>query len=275
MEKIPLERTIAGAYRFALEEYPSVFGAVWLPTLVLLAAAAASIHWLWPDPVMFGPPLLGAAILTRAMIVVGVQRKALGLREGPVFAFFSLGGAVWRLIGGVLLGAVAAASMIAALFAAVSGVHLLVKGLDETTGALIDFAAVLAACLWGLYFTLRLNFLVVPGVVAGYGFGLARSWELGAGNVWRSAVVTVAAILVPVAVVAGVTYLIMLAAMPDVLHLDRHSSLRDLAAAVLAQPEAVWPFLLVYAIVMGTFVIGLTNGAIAMAYRYVQSTGPE
>jgi hypothetical protein len=273
MGKIPLEHAIADAYGFAFREYPSVFGVVWLPTLVTLAAAAAVLTWLPPNPVVVGLPLLVAAALTRAMIVVGVQRRALGLKEGPVFAFFSLGGTVWRLIGGVLLGWISAASMIAALVAAVSGVHLLVRGLDTTQAALIDFAAILVSCFWALYFTLRLNFFVVPAVVAEGGFGLARSWELGAGNFWRSVVVFAAAILLPVAVLAAVTCGILLAAMPGVAQLDRHSSLQEAISFALAQPRAVWLFLLVYAIVAGTFVIGLTNGAIAMAYRNV--TGPE
>ncbi len=72
------------------------------------------------------------------------------------------------------------AGAVAAVFWA--GEHF---GLPALYG-LVEFAAVVAGVCWFFYMAVRLMFFLPTVVVAEGGLGLARSWELGAGNFWRN-----------------------------------------------------------------------------------------
>ncbi len=130
--KIPFERTISGAYRFAFANILSIIGIGWFPFL-LFGAVVTGLVMLWlPQLTEFwsvfgkaanGPKIRPGAVPVRAgaghrllycwlscrcswsqaMVHVGLMRKALGLHPGPVFIFFSLGSQVWRLLGSYVL----------------------------------------------------------------------------------------------------------------------------------------------------------------------------
>ncbi|HEY0104581.1 MAG TPA: hypothetical protein VGB91_00755, partial [Rhizomicrobium sp.] len=126
--KIPFERTISSAYRFAFSNLLSVIGIGWFPYLLTAAIVGAALYCLGPQIIVFieaarpehkpDPAqimttlraigalyaiVLPVVLLVSAMVTVGMVRKALGLHPGPVFFFFSLGSQVWRLIGGYIL----------------------------------------------------------------------------------------------------------------------------------------------------------------------------
>src|SRR5215475_1205614 len=100
--KIPFERTIAGAYRFAFTNFFSILGIGWFPYLFLSAVVGGLIYYYGPsivamfhtiqeqkpdpaDGVRFIGMILGAEavilplfLVISAMVTVGVMRKALG-----------------------------------------------------------------------------------------------------------------------------------------------------------------------------------------------------
>jgi hypothetical protein len=236
MAQIPLERTIGDTYRFALGNVLSIFGIVWFPILLLAAAAAAGVWWLWSDIAgmdwsahadaarsqeaamrlvfkafaVAGPFYILFYVLI-AMMNVGVQRKALGLFEGPVFFYFSLESTVWRFLGAMILaviliyiGAALTVGAVAAVFWA--GEHF---GLPALYG-LVEFAAVVAGICWFFYMAVRLMFFLPTVVVAEGGLGLARSWELGAGNFWRIAALFIVCIFAPMMAISMVSNIIVL-----------------------------------------------------------------
>src|SRR5437870_2188803 len=103
--KIPFERTISGAYRFAFANILSLIGIAWFPYLLLAALVGGVGYGLWPQLVhVFDamkeakpgqPPdfeqirplfalmgsfyglILPAFVVATAMVTVGMMRKAL------------------------------------------------------------------------------------------------------------------------------------------------------------------------------------------------------
>ncbi|HEX4859742.1 MAG TPA: hypothetical protein VFV07_00805, partial [Rhizomicrobium sp.] len=235
MAAIALERTIASAYRFAFTRILSVLGVIWLPSL-LLGAVIAAVAWrVWPDIhalqslhlsgggsaglhisdddrdrvlqaafrlAPFAVPIWLVGIVVQAMISVGLLEMALGRRQGPVFVYFSLGAAVWRMIGALLLAAVV---MIGVVLASCALVVAFVWAVTQYAAGLLGlakFLSVAVAVVWILYVALRLVFLLPAVVVAEGRIDLARSWALAKGNVWRI-VGLVLAVLLPVEIAAG------------------------------------------------------------------------
>ena len=122
MKKIPLETTLVGAYRFLFTRIVSIVGTIWFPMVLLVGLAGGLIYlavphaWLAGDFSNFEPrqlislPLnlarLGISILALiagSMIVVGLMRLSLGLKQSTTFIYFSLGVPVWRMAGAILL----------------------------------------------------------------------------------------------------------------------------------------------------------------------------
>lgn len=308
MAKIPLERTIGDTYGFAFRNFFSVLGVVWLPYLILAAGLVGAFFWIWPDiqsidwKTMHGDdpspdkaaavriilklwavllPLQLFAIVMRAMITVGVQRKALGLHEGPVYAFFSLGSTVWRLIGAIILAILAIAAMALALVAAVAAITLFAQRYGDNAALLAGCLAGVIAFCWGIYFAVRLTFFIPPAVVAEGGLGLARSWQLGAGNFWRIVVLVLVAIFVPMIAIGIVNQVVFFTTLIGLIEPVRNfaESHRDPApqevfSFLSSQLKFVWPALVVYFIVVSVIILGLGNGMSAMAYRNAQGAGP-
>ena len=236
MAKIPLERTIGDTYRFAFTNILSIFGIAWLPYALMVGVGAAAIWWMWPElsaidyssqpdvaqnqeialrlagkvlTVIF--PLYLLVYVFFAMVVTGVQRKALGLIQGPVFAYFSLGSEVWRLIGAMIL----AALIVCAGAALTAGVLAAIFWIGERQGVpaiygLVEFVAVIAAMCWFFYMMVRLWFFLPPVVVAEGGFGLARSWQLGGGNFWRIVALVLACVFGPAIVISMVSNIVFM-----------------------------------------------------------------
>src|SRR5579862_2285347 len=169
MAKIPLERTIGDTYRFAFTNILSIFGIAWLAYALMVGICATAIWWMWPDlsAIDYSPhpdvaqnqevalrlagkvltvifPLYLLVYVFFAMVITGVQRKALGLIQGPVFVYFSLGSEVWRLIGAMIL----AALIVCAGAALTTGVVAAIFWIGERQGipaiyGLVEFVAVI------------------------------------------------------------------------------------------------------------------------------------
>ncbi len=305
MAAIALGKTIRATYRFAFTNILSVFGIVWLPSLIFLAALAAAAWLAWPDiqasqslhgwndphfgltdedrgrvlhvlcgAVRFAVPVGLVGLVMRAMIAVGVLEKALGRRDGPVFVYFSLAAPVWRMVGALLLaGIVVSGGVLAACIA----VAALLWGVAHYAGGisgLAKFASVAAAAIWIVYMALRLVFFLPAVVVAEERIRLARAWEMGRGNVWRILGLLLA-VLLPVAIAAGILSRALTGGMslmgPQIV--AQAASPAEALGAILSRLHGVWPLLLALDIVYVTLMTGLALGAMANAYR--AATAPE
>jgi hypothetical protein len=298
--QIPVERTIGDTYRFAFANILSIFGIAWLPFLIMFAVCVAAVLLLLPDlnaidwsrqsdlglghdaAMHLGfrilhvlPPIYVLGYLLIAIVTVGVQRKALGLHECPVFVFFSFGSEVWRLLGAIIFvlillimnGAVTA-GVVAFLFGA--GATL------PSAFGLVEFVAVIAGICWFFYAAVRLTFFIPPAVVMEGGLGIARSWQLGRGNFWRIFVLFVACVMGPAIVISTVGNIIF---MPFIGEAMMRLQQATEAHRVLS-PQEMWsmigpalknflPYWIAYEVVTYPILIGLSNAVSACAYRNV------
>ena len=292
--KIPFERTIASAYRFAFTNVLSIIGIGWFPFLLVAALGAGlvflltpSLHDLWLQdgktldiarlmtrivPLVGAGLLLGVALfVAQAMVTVGLMRKALGRHPGPVFIFFSLGGQVWRLIGAnilamlLILGGVALAGL--AIAAAGFGLGKVAPNAAPFVTGLFVFVGVLAY----FYSILRLSFFIPAVVVAENHIGLRRSWHLGRGNFWRIVGILLIVSL-PVQMAAStITSTIMQMAMVPALMLPPTpgADAQKIIADLLELWRRVGPYVVVVQILYFALLSGLTTGAVAAAYTAV------
>jgi len=305
MAKIPLEKTIEATYRFAFTNILSVFGVIWLPALILIALIGGVFYLAWPEIHALIPPDLGtethgmeearerlrhllplmlvfaryagllslAGIVLRSMVTVGVMEKALGLRQGPVFVYFSLGAPVWRMIGAMILAVLLIAASLVASVIVVGVTFWAAEHYAGGVAGLAKFVAVCAAVLWTIYMIFRLAFFLPAVVVAEGRIGIGRAWSLGGGNFWRI-IGTLLAVLLPVMIVAGIVSNILFGSlwwgdMQAAILAKHEMTPREFVAAVMHNLEHIWPFLLLFEIVYISLLTGLGLGAVANAYKAV------
>lgn len=280
--KIPVSRTIGYAYSFTIGNFLNIVGIAWLP---LALAAAAGYLLIAPNIEAFrmaadtqdlsamGMFMVNMFLLfviiwiLFAMISVGVTRRALGMDSGPAFFYFSLGGAVWKLIAAYIayFVIVAVISMIGFAVLGIIGaaVGVSMGGSDmnlEGAGIVgIVFAVLMLAFYVFLVFVaLRLVFLLPAVVVAENRIGITRSWTLSRGNVWRIFAI-ILAIYIPILIVE----IVVIAALGG--------SMMMMASD---DPAATMDFMMRNAIILAAvyvlfvvLAIGLTAGASVGAYR--------
>jgi hypothetical protein len=302
MSKIPVERTIGDTYRFAFTNILSIFGIAWLPCVIMVALLGAAVWWMLPDfaaidfsaqPDVLRNQEIGLRLVVKmltiaapfylliyvfyAMVITGLQRKALGLIEGPVFVYFSLGGEVWRLLGAMILagiiicvGGVLTAAAVAAVFWI--GQH---DGMPGIFG-LVEFLAVVAGICWFYYMAVRLAFFLPPVVVAEGGFGLARSWALGGGNFWRIVLLFLACVVGPAIVISMVSNIVFMpfmmgsfAELQSAAEANQILPPERVFAMILDPLRRIWPYWLAYQLVTMPILFGLTNAISAFAYRNI------
>jgi len=298
--KIPLERTIGDTYKFVFSNILSIFGIAWLPVVIMVAVVGGAVWMLLPDfqgldwsanpdvahnqVILSGIAfkMLGLILpiellfyLLFAMVQVGLQRKALGLIEGPVFVYFSLGGAVWRLLGGMIAAVILFVIGGFLIFAAVSCVYWLGEHYTLTAAyGLVEFAATIAAICLFCYAGVRLFFFIPPAVVAEGGFGIARSWALGAGNFWRIIVIVIACVVGPVIVLSIVGEVIMIPFLGPAMMKIQQAALENR----VIPPQEMWatlgpalrsiiPVYIGFQILTMPIVFGLSAAVSAFAYR--------
>jgi len=298
--KIPLEPTLAGAYRFLFTRILSIIGTLWLP-FVVMTALLAGIVWLvvphawlagniphFTDdmskeqilavvmPVLAGIPLaVIVVVVMMAMMMVGLMRLSLG-QTPRCYAFFSLGGDVWRLI--------LASILLTILILLLEGVLVLLfgAGMALAHAFMPDGVKVLFLIVLGIvefcffvYVAVRWQFFLPAVVVAEHRLGLGRSWELGGGNFWRIVVVALL-IYIPVMIVAGIVWQVTM--MPilvsEAMRLPDHPD----PAEVMAFFQALLPLVpigLAVAVLQQIATVGLVAGAVGTAYKAVNPVPEE
>ena len=300
MGKIPLERTIGDTYRFAFSNILSIFGIAWFPVVIMIAAIAGVVYMMLPaflgmdwsahPDVAHNQAILAGAFfkmvglilpiellfyLLFAMMQVGLQRKALGLIEGPVFIYFSLGGAVWRLLGGMIAAAILFAIGGCLTFVAVLAVYWAGQqyALPAIYG-LVEFAATVAGICWFFYMGVRLFFFIPPAVVAEGSFGVSRSWQLGAGNFWRIVVSLLAVVIGPSIVISMISQIVIMPFFGSVLLQIQHAT----DGGQQLTPEQMWaivgpvlrtvvPIYIGLQIITLPIVFGLSSAVSSFAYK--------
>jgi hypothetical protein len=287
--KVPVERAIADGYGFAFRNFLSLLGTIWLPYLVFLVVSLGLVWLIAPDlPRMianqdFDMPgvmrlarlavlvgLLG--FITGCMVTVGVQRKALGLHPRPVWFWFSLGLPVWRMAGAFFLAGIA----IFLLALLTGGVCMAIWYAAEGLGAAAALVRVLDVCVGAaflIYVSVRLLFFLPAVVVAEGVIGLERAWILGGHNFWRILLVA-AAVILPVAIIFHLLSWAIFGPFAN-LRMGPDLNPREMMRAILLNFGAVGPVAMLFQVVERIVLLGVTNGAMASAYRAVASGTPD
>jgi hypothetical protein len=300
---IPFEQTITGAYRFGFTKILSVIGVAWFPMLIL-AAIAGGVGYMFgpqlldffqhlpaagdkPDPArafemfrllgLFYLIFLPAFIVVTAMIRVGLMRKALGLIEGPVFVFFSLGAQVWRLIGAYILLMLALYALgIALAIGDVAVWGALHAAAPAAAAPVVTIVGIVAGC-FVIYAFVRTFFFLPAVVVAEDLIGLGRSWELGGGNFWRIVGIVLIVYLPIGFAMSIVNSSIMQTIMPAIMQhaADAHTPAQSQAVVreMFGALARVLPYFGGLWLVQTVLTLGIDVGAVATAYRAV--TGKE
>lgn len=217
MKKIPVGATIAHAYHFAFNDFLTVVKAIWLPLAAYAALAIPMMGRMMQlmtslgahDPAAvsaMGPLLLLYPFLLILMFMqfLTVSEAALGVRPNDSWFYFPLGKKLWRLIGGVILAALAIIALMLcyALIAFILGflLNTLLKSFVSPTMATALtglFAALLFLVAYGLliFLAIRFFFLLAPASIVEQRLGVVRSWLLTRGNFWRAFLVILSIIL--------------------------------------------------------------------------------
>ncbi|MGD0192302.1 MAG: hypothetical protein ABSD74_16320 [Rhizomicrobium sp.] len=286
MNKIPVGETISKSYEFGFTKILSVLGILWLPYLLLFAIMAGLVFLLTPElPHMLitgqfdDTYLIAAAFrlggiywllayITGSMVTVGIQNKALGRHEGPVFVYFSLGAAVWRMAAAWFLATLVIILVVLLTGAAVGAIWFAAGQYMSSFAGLIRGVAISVAVLWIIYMSVRLVFFLPPVVVAEDRIGLGRAWELAGGNFWRIFIVFIA-VFVPTAIGFGIVENIFVGALMPRPNIQPGMDYRQIIHMVFEQFRYFGPALLVIGIVRQLIFLGLGNGMIASSYLAV------
>lgn len=284
MTKLPVVKTIAEAYAFALGELGTVIGLIWLP-LVL----AAVLNFL---PVVGGegdnPAAAGMGaienvailMLTQllyAMIYVAVTRQALGLRQGPAMIHFALGPQEFRVFMACLLLLLMSFAGLLTYAAVLVGFATIASAQGSAAAVLLDGLAGLGGGLALLYVLLRAAFLLVPVAVVENRVDLLRGWALTAGNFWRIlavlAAVALPILLIETGILGGLMGREVWAALPP-----ENASDAVLQQHMLEIENIVrrhMPALLLTSLILAPFNLGLSLSASAFGYRALAQGGRE
>lgn len=279
--KLPVERAIVDAYRFAFAGFFSVLGTLWLPYLILILIALGLIVLIAPDvPQMLragsldlgaGMELLRLAILVAivafivgAMVTVDLQRKAMGTKTGSRWFLFSLSGPVWRMAGASFLASIVVGVVVLMTVLICVALWSAAGALGSAAG-LIRVIVVAATIAVVIYVALRLMFFLPAVVVAEKSLGLERAWILGGHNFWRVLLVMIAVVL-PTVFVFHVLSWMLAGPLPSLQGLGAREGLRALLRAGAMQFGPRGYLMLSLEIVERVLLVGLINGAIASAY---------
>jgi hypothetical protein len=289
MNKIPLEATLVGGYRFLFTNIVSIVGTIWFPVVLVLGVIVGAVYlvaphaWLVGDFSNFQPEqtltapfwlargaIFVASVLAGSMIAVGLMRHALGLEQSTTFIYFSLGAPVWRMLGAILLGVAIMIVLgivcgVVVALVAIFGATLIPHGYAVAGGIILGLIVVGAI----FYTAFRLFFFLPAVVVAENRIGLGRSWSLGGGNFWRIFFVYLL-IVVPVGFIAAVALemSILPVVVSGAMRLPRQPEAKDILD-FLRGLLPLLPIIATILILQGIAVRGLLAGAIGTAYNAV------
>lgn len=316
MNKIPVGKTIADAYAFAFGGFLSNLGIVWLPVVLALAAAAfllmpylAAVLQVFqniqpgakPDPLAMMGPLMATYrwvllfyfvdIAFRAMMMLGLTRRALGIATGAQFVFFSVGRPFWRIFGAYLVMALIILVIYLIGFLALMVMSLVLIGVgagaaaSAGASAVAGGAAAVLAVLLGvvltlgfygamLYIVVRMTFLLTPSIlVEDKTFSVLRSWELTKGNFWRIFAVGFAIFVPMILVIDTIVFCVIVGPVWSSLHVhlgDPQAGFivtRAIMTNVIAMMRTGWYVLVLFSLAISTVFYSIAAGAAASAYR--------
>ena len=292
MNKIPLETTLAGAYRFLFTRILSIVGTLWMPFLVSVVLLAGIVWlvvphaWLMGNfpqfgdnptfqeiwelcrPVVMGIPLIVVlSLVMGAMMLVGLMRLSLGQRKRCYF-FFSLGADVWRMVLASILLVVLIILLELVLVGVFFGAMAAAKAFLPHNAVVLTLVVlgIVEVCFY-IYAIVRWPFFLPAVVVAEKKIGLGRSWQLGGGNFWRIVVVYLL-IFIPVAIVAGVVW--QMTVMPVFISEAMRMPDKPAPADFVVLLQALLPLLPVIlglSLLQKLATMGLMAGAIGTAYN--------
>lgn len=203
MTKIPVKETIVEAYRYTFGHIGKIIAMIWLPQILLTVGGyyALKPYLLFaagnPDGaevLQNGPMLLTlyayffAAVILSAWIWSIIVKELLAPTKSVSYMAFLHPGPLHRVIGAffAILGLFLVSAIILGLIGAtLSGLH----------SSLAEMALIVVWCAVVFYFGLRLGYQITPVALAEGKLGLARSWQLTAGNFWRIAAIALATLL--------------------------------------------------------------------------------
>ncbi|HEY5046884.1 MAG TPA: hypothetical protein VII49_02555, partial [Rhizomicrobium sp.] len=210
--------------------------------------------------------LLGLlSFLVTCMVTVGIQRRALGRHRAPEYVFLSLATPVWRMVGALFLAWLVIAFIALATGAVVVGIWFVAGNLAPGFAWTVRAIAIVAAFLWIVYLIVRLTFLLPAVVVAEKRIGLARAWELSAGNFWRIFAVAIA-VFVPAWIAFRIVYGALAGSFFPMADIHANMDFHEILRVVFQQMQVVGPFVIIAQFVERIVFLGLGNGMIASAY---------
>jgi len=299
MQKIPVGETIAYAYRFVAGNLGALFGILWLPLLLMLAAglifgiynlsflenpATSSLGMFFLVFMFFYAVLF----LMMAMITHSVTEAALGLSDHTPTVYFSVGRPVMRMLGAMgicalIVGSVYIAALLPTmLFAAFIGAAAATAG-GADAGASILFGLVfgvsfLIALSAVLYVAVRITFFMAPVVVAEKTLRPSRMWALGKDQFWRMFGIFLAVwapgIILSIVMMAFVYDMETLAAfaqLPGETPEAHEARIMALQIDIARRPIEYWYVFQPLGFVMAFFTYSLAPAASAFAYRALTS----
>ena len=281
MEKIPVGKSIGGAYGFFFGRCLTILCLSWLPAVIYAGARLALVDYSAPlmAQALNGhhPPaemhLVHLAfflfsLLMVAVIALPLNREALGLGGERVLAHFVIGGRELRLFAAFVRFEIVFIALIAALVLAIIGVHLGANAAaahwpilaQYNAPNIVHLAAIVLVVLLVLFAALRLSFLIGPIAAAEDKASLARAWSLSAGNFWRILAIFLATMVPLLIVLCGADY----AVMGPSLHMAfAHPDFQSMFATMIQHA----PALAAISVVGLVIACALSAGASAAAYR--------
>jgi hypothetical protein len=292
MDRIPVGKSIGGAYGFLFGRILTILGLSWLPAAIYAGArlaflrhigtaVAASVqaghHPSWQ--VHLAMLLFFVfSLLMVAVIALPLNREALGMRDEPVLARFVIGARELKLLWAYIRIDVLAVALVVALFFAAVGARIgteaaLAAWAKDTAlmqfpvVAIVHKAAAVIAVLIFLFVSFRLGFLIAPVTAAEDKGRLARAWELSRGSFWRMLAIFLA-ILVPLAIaILACEYAVLHAQLHDIAHAMFASGRHPDASVLVSVVAEHGPALAAIAAAAMVIASALFAGAGAAAYR--------
>jgi hypothetical protein len=287
MNKLPVGRTIADAYRFAFGHLGTIIGLIWVPLVLatllnFLPELGGSVGDAAANPVAASTQVIeniAILVLTQllyAIIYVAVTRQALGLRQGTAMVHFALGPPEFRMFGATLLLLMVSfgcALFFAMLLAAIGALSAMQNGnvfiaLPSALLAVAGFCAI-------VYALVRLGYLLAPVTIIENRIDLARGWMLTRGNFWRVFAV-VLAIIVPIGILESGAMLTLMGkeligALPAVGSSD--AAIQQHMQVIEEIFRKHMPQILFVSLILAPFNLGLSISASAFGYRALAPDG--
>jgi len=287
MNKLPAGPTIRFAYSFAFGQLGTIIGLIWAPMVVIAVLRFLPYGLgdtaLSPDQnlaafnaaqlriVVFGL----ASLFFYACVCVSVTQQALGLRKGTAIFHFAVGRTELRLWSGFMLLTLILGALLVGVVLATDGVVMLLARSGNAALAQGAMGWMLFAGACAVMFVLvRLSFLLVPISVAEGTMGFERGWRLTSGNFWRiSGILFVVTLPVVIVTVGGIIGLIGedLAKLAAVAPKLTQEVLQNRMQVILGHHM---PMMIGIDLIAAPFLLGLTLGASAFAYKTLAAASP-